>query len=58
MATVAKEGSVSAGEGGDRAPGYRGGSQQQMLDERKQPRFNVKYEGSHQTPGSGMSKYT
>lgn len=35
-------------EGGDRAPGYRGGSWQQMLDGLKQIRFSMKYHIKHQ----------
>lgn len=45
-------------EGGDRTPGNREGSQQQILDGLKQTHFSVKYDESHQTPGSCMSKHS
>lgn len=37
------------------APGNRGGSQQEVLDGLKQTAVSVKYETSHQIPGSCMS---
>lgn len=57
VAAAAREGSVSVErEGGNKAPGYRGGSQQGMLDGLEQAHVRIKDEGPNQTPGSFMSK--